>query len=63
MFHAVPILALHRVHHSDVDLDATSACASVIRFFPVIKLAAIVTLGPPVLAVLAFELSQRNRAL
>ncbi len=67
MFHAVPVLwRLHRVHHSDVDLDASSG----IRFHiveivlsMVLKLAAIVTLGPPVLAVLAFEVLLNGTAL
>lgn len=67
MFHAVPVLwRLHRVHHSDVDLDATSG----VRFHVieillsmVIKLAAIVTLGPPVLAVLAFEVILNGTSL
>lgn len=67
MFHAVPVLwRLHRVHHSDVDLDASSG----VRFHVieiglsmVIKLAAIVTLGPPVLAVLAFEVLLNGTSL
>ena len=67
MFHAVPVLwRLHRVHHSDVDLDASSG----IRFHVVeivlsmvLKLAAIVTLGPPVLAVLVFEVILNGTAL
>lgn len=67
MFHAVPIFwRLHRVHHSDVDLDATSG----VRFHVleillsmVIKLAAIVTLGPPVMAVLVFEIILNGTSL
>jgi len=67
LFHAVPTLwCLHRVHHSDVDLDASSG----VRFHfleivlsMVIKLAAIVTLGPPVLAVLAFEVILNGTSL
>ncbi len=59
MFHAVPALwRLHRVHHADLDYDVTTG----IRFHPIeiilsmlIKFAAIVVLGPPVLAVLIFE--------
>lgn len=59
MFHAVPLLwRLHRVHHADPDYDVTTGA----RFHPVeivlsmsIKLAVIVVLGPPALAVLAFE--------
>ena len=57
--HAVPLLwRLHRVHHADPELDATSA----LRFHPVeillsmaLKMAAVVALGAPPLGVLAFE--------
>ncbi|MCF6284957.1 MAG: sterol desaturase family protein, partial [Candidatus Hydrogenedentes bacterium] len=67
LFHAVPALwKLHQVHHSDIDLDATSG----LRFHVIqivlsmlVKLAAIVTLGPPVLAVLAFEVILNGTAL
>ena len=59
MFHAVPILwRIHRVHHADLDIDVTTG----IRFHPIeiilsmlIKFVAIVMLGPPVLAVIIFE--------
>lgn len=59
IFHSIPALwRLHMVHHADVDLDVTSG----IRFHPaeiivsmVIKLAAVAVLGPPLLAVLVFE--------
>jgi sterol desaturase/sphingolipid hydroxylase (fatty acid hydroxylase superfamily) len=59
VFHAVPALwRLHRVHHSDVDFDVTTAT----RFHPVemllsmgIKVAAVAALGAPAVAVLAFE--------
>lgn len=59
LFHAVPVLwRLHRMHHSDVDLDVTSGA----RFHPVeillsiaIKLGVIAVLGAPAAAVLAFE--------
>lgn len=59
LFHAVPALArLHAVHHADPDFDLTTG----IRFHPLemllsalVKFAAIVALGPPVLAVLVFE--------
>jgi len=59
MFHFVPTLwRLHRVHHTDVDLDVSSA----VRFHFIeimismgIKLATVAVLGPPVLAVLVFE--------
>jgi len=59
LFHAVPALwRLHRVHHADPDFDVTTA----LRFHPVeillsmlIKTAVIFAFGPPVLAVLIFE--------
>ena len=59
-FHAVPWLwRLHRVHHADLELDATSG----LRFHPAeilasmaIKLALVWVLGPPALAVLIFEI-------
>lgn len=58
-FHRVPTLwRLHRVHHADRDFDVTTA----LRFHPVeialsmlIKVAAVVVLGAPVLAVVVFE--------
>lgn len=60
IFHAVPLLwRLHMVHHADLDIDVTTG----IRFHSleillslVIKLAAIVLLGAPALAVLFFEI-------
>ena len=59
LFHAVPVLwRLHRVHHADLDFDVTTG----IRFHPIeialsmaIKLAAVLTLGAPAVAVLIFE--------
>jgi sterol desaturase/sphingolipid hydroxylase (fatty acid hydroxylase superfamily) len=59
MFHAVPLLwRLHRVHHADLDFDATTG----VRFHPVeillslgIKLGAVTLLGAPALGVLLFE--------
>jgi sterol desaturase/sphingolipid hydroxylase (fatty acid hydroxylase superfamily) len=59
MFHAVPLLwRLHMVHHADLDFDASTG----IRFHTLeillslgIKLAAVVLLGAPALAVLLFE--------
>ncbi|MFQ5792488.1 MAG: sterol desaturase family protein, partial [Acidobacteriota bacterium] len=58
-FHAVPALwRLHMVHHADLDFDVTTGT----RFHPLemllsmlIKLAVAAALGPPVLAVLFFE--------
>jgi len=59
VFHHVPALwRLHRVHHADVDIDVTTG----LRFHPLeillslaIKIAAVVALGAPALAVVAFE--------
>jgi sterol desaturase/sphingolipid hydroxylase (fatty acid hydroxylase superfamily) len=60
VFHAVPALwRLHRVHHSDLDVDATTGT----RFHPfeilisaAVKCAAVAAIGAPALAVLAFEI-------
>ena len=60
MFHAIPILwRLHMVHHADLDYDLTTG----LRFHPLemilstyIKLSVVVVLGPPVAAVLIFEI-------
>jgi sterol desaturase/sphingolipid hydroxylase (fatty acid hydroxylase superfamily) len=60
-FHRVPVLArLHRMHHVDLDFDVTTG----LRFHPVeivlslmIKFAAVLALGAPAAAVLAFELA------
>lgn len=59
MVHAVPALwRFHRVHHADLDFDLTTGA----RFHPIeillsmgLKFAAIVVLGPPVMAVVIFE--------
>ena len=59
MVHAVPMLwRFHRVHHADPDFDVTTGA----RFHPIeiilsmlIKFATIAVLGPPVLAVVIFE--------
>ena len=59
MFHAVPAFwRLHRMHHADLDFDVTTGA----RFHPVeivlsvlIKLAAVIVIGPPAVAVVAFE--------
>jgi sterol desaturase/sphingolipid hydroxylase (fatty acid hydroxylase superfamily) len=60
MFHAVPILwRLHMMHHADLDIDVTTG----LRFHPIevilsmgIKIAAVIIIGPPVLAVILFEI-------
>ena len=67
MFHAVPVLwRLHMVHHADLDIDVTTG----LRFHPIeiivsmlIKMAAIAALGPPVLAVLIFEIALNGTAM
>ena len=67
LFHAVPALArLHAVHHADPDFDLTTG----IRFHPIemllsalIKFAAVVALGAPVLAVLVFEVLLNGTAM
>jgi len=59
MVHAVPLLwRLHRVHHADLDYDVTTGA----RFHPLeiilsllIKFAIILLLGPPLIAVVIFE--------
>src|SRR5262249_44236175 len=60
IFHAVPLLwRLHLVHHADLDVDVTTG----LRFHTLeiilslaIKLAIVVSLGLPALAVLIFEI-------
>jgi sterol desaturase/sphingolipid hydroxylase (fatty acid hydroxylase superfamily) len=60
MVHAVPALwRLHRMHHADLDFDVTTGA----RFHPLeiilsmlIKFATIVVLGPPLIAVVIFEI-------
>ena len=59
-FHRIPLLwRLHRVHHTDLDLDVSSGT----RFHPIeiiisifIKLAAVVLIGAPALTVVLFEI-------
>jgi sterol desaturase/sphingolipid hydroxylase (fatty acid hydroxylase superfamily) len=59
LFHAVPALwRLHMVHHADLDFDVTTG----LRFHTLeilvstfIKITAVAALGPPVAAVLTFE--------
>ncbi len=59
MVHAIPLLwRLHRVHHADLDFDLTTG----VRFHPLeivlsmlVKFAAIALIGPPVAAVIVFE--------
>ena len=59
VFHKVPLLwRLHRMHHADLDIDVTTG----VRFHPLeilislaIKIATILALGIPVVAVILFE--------
>ena len=59
-FHSVPVFwRLHMMHHADLDIDVTTG----LRFHPLevmlsmgIKIAAVIILGPPVLAVILFEI-------
>ncbi len=59
MVHAVPLFwRVHRVHHADLDYDVTTGT----RFHPLeivlsmlVKFAAVVLIGPPLLAVIVFE--------
>ncbi len=59
MVHAIPLLwRLHRVHHADLDYDVTTGA----RFHPIeiilsmlIKFSVILLLGPPLVAVVIFE--------
>jgi sterol desaturase/sphingolipid hydroxylase (fatty acid hydroxylase superfamily) len=67
MFHAVPLLwRLHRVHHADLHFDVTTGA----RFHPIeillsmlIKLAAILVIGPPPEAVVVFEVLLNGTAM
>jgi sterol desaturase/sphingolipid hydroxylase (fatty acid hydroxylase superfamily) len=67
MFHAVPVLwRLHRMHHTDLDLDVTSGA----RFHPIeivlsmaIKMVTVIALGPPVVAVVVFEVLLNGTAM
>jgi sterol desaturase/sphingolipid hydroxylase (fatty acid hydroxylase superfamily) len=60
LFHKNSLLwRLHRVHHSDTEFDTTTG----IRFHPLeiilsmcIKIAAVALLGPPIIAVIVFEI-------
>jgi sterol desaturase/sphingolipid hydroxylase (fatty acid hydroxylase superfamily) len=60
-FHKVPLLwRLHRMHHADLDIDVTTG----LRFHPIeilismlIKIAVVIALGIPPIAVFAFEVA------
>jgi sterol desaturase/sphingolipid hydroxylase (fatty acid hydroxylase superfamily) len=67
LFHVIPpFWRLHRMHHSDVEFDATTG----VRFHPVeillsmlIKMAAVVALGAPAVAVIVFEIALNATSL
>lgn len=67
LFHSVPVLwRLHRMHHTDMDLDVTSG----LRFHPIeillslaIKIVAVCALGAPPVAVLIFELTLNGTSM
>lgn len=67
VFHQIPVLwRFHMMHHSDLDLDVSSG----VRFHPVeiiistlIKIAAVIVLGAPPLAVIIFEIVLNSTAL
>lgn len=67
MFHAVPLFwRLHMVHHADLDIDVTTG----LRFHPIeilismgIKMAAVAVIGPPLAAVLIFEIILNGTAM
>ncbi|WP_087025624.1 sterol desaturase family protein [Thaumasiovibrio subtropicus] len=67
LFHRVPLLwRLHRVHHTDVDLDVTSGA----RFHPLeillsmlIKIGLVFLLGAPIIAVILFEIALNGAAM
>jgi len=60
LFHSIPLLwRLHMMHHADLDIDVTTG----LRFHPIevmlsmgIKIGAVVVIGPPVTAIILFEI-------
>ena len=67
LFHAIPLFwRLHRMHHSDIEFDATTG----VRFHPVeillsllIKMGAVLALGAPAVAVILFEIALNATSL
>ena len=67
MFHTLPLLwRLHMMHHADLDIDVTTG----LRFHPLevvlsmgIKIVTVIVLGPPVLAVVLFEILLNGTAM
>jgi len=67
MVHAIPVLwRLHRVHHADLDYDVTTGArfhTLEIILSMLIKFAVILLLGPPVVAVVIFEVVLSTTAM
>ncbi len=67
LFHRIPLFwRLHRMHHSDLEFDATTG----VRFHPaeillsmLIKIGAVIALGAPAVAVIAFEIALNATSL
>lgn len=67
LFHRFPLFwRFHRMHHSDIEFDATTA----LRFHPLeivlsmlIKMGAVLILGAPVMGVIAFEIALNGVAM
>jgi sterol desaturase/sphingolipid hydroxylase (fatty acid hydroxylase superfamily) len=67
VMHALPLLwRLHRMHHADLDVDASTG----LRFHPIeillsilLKIAVVIALGAPALAVMAFEIALNALAM
>ena len=67
LFHATPAFwRLHMMHHADLDYDVSTG----LRFHPLeiilsmlIKMATVAALGPPVLAVLIFEIALNGTSM
>lgn len=67
LFHRIPLFwRLHRMHHSDLEFDTTTG----VRFHPVeialsmlIKVAAVIALGAPAVAVIVFEVALNATSL
>ena len=67
LVHAIPVLwRLHRVHHADLDYDLTTGSrfhSLEIILSMLIKFATIIVLGPPVVAVVIFEVILNGMAM
>jgi sterol desaturase/sphingolipid hydroxylase (fatty acid hydroxylase superfamily) len=67
LVHAIPLLwRLHRVHHADLDFDLTTGSrfhSLEIILSMLIKFAAIVVIGPPIVAVVIFEVILNGMAM